>query len=99
MGTTYQLPGELAPSLVERALALLADLSPAVPPSLTPDRIHHRAVCIVCHQTGKLGGHHAEDGRVEWVHKACHRKLHQRGRLSRSELERIHQRERSVIAC
>ncbi len=79
MGTTYQLPAELAPSLVERALALLAELSPAVHPSLTPDTIYHRAVCVVCHQGGKLGGHHAEDGSVQWIHRSCHRKLHRRG--------------------
>jgi hypothetical protein len=93
----YALPEDLAPSLVERARALLADLSPAVHPSFRTDATYRGPVCVLCHQGGKLGGHHGPDG-VEWVHKGCHRKLHRRFELTRTERGRIRRAERRATA-
>jgi hypothetical protein len=78
--STVLLPAELAPSLAERALRLLAEVHVTVAPTLLrePDAGVHR--CVVCHRSGKLGGHHAADGRIQWVHAKCHRRLHRSGR-------------------
>ena len=80
MTSTVHLPADLAPSLAERLLRLLAEVTlthaPDVEFAVHDDR--HR--CIVCHRSGKLGGHHAADGRIQWVHAKCHRKLHRSGR-------------------
>lgn len=59
MTTRIQLPADLAPSLAEKALALLAELSPAVhPPFQRRDVTFHAPLCVVCHRSGKVGGHH-----------------------------------------
>lgn len=91
------LPPDLAPSLTARVQQLLAEVAMTTAPDLVVDLVYAGPRCIVCHEGGKLGGHHDHDGQVEWIHKACHRKLHHRFRLTRSELGRIHQRER--LAC
>lgn len=73
------LPRELAPSLAERALRLLSEVrTTAAPPLVREGHDPHR--CVVCHRGGKLGGHHGAGGRVEWIHRSCHRRLHRRGR-------------------
>lgn len=76
---TVRLPADLAPSLAERVLRLLDEVTLTHAPDveLTRPNDHHR--CVVCHRSGKLGGHHAADGRVQWVHAACHRRLHRSG--------------------
>lgn len=77
---TVQLPLELAPSLAERLTRLLDEVTlthaPAIEFAVPDDR--HR--CVVCHRGGKLGGHHAADGRIQWIHRTCHRRLHRSGR-------------------
>lgn len=78
--STVRLPADLAPSLAERLLRLLTEVTlttaPAIEFAVQDDR--HR--CVVCHRSGKLGGHHAADGRIQWVHAKCHRRLHRSGR-------------------
>ena len=78
--STLHLPADLAPSLAERQIRLLSKVTltraPDVEFAVPSDR--HR--CVVCHRGGKLGGHHASDGRVQWIHRACHRRLHRSGR-------------------
>ena len=78
--STVRLPAELAPSLADRLLRLLSEVTlthaPDVEFAVHDDR--HR--CVVCHRSGKLGGHHAADGRIQWVHPKCHRRLHRSGR-------------------
>ena len=77
---TVLLPLDLAPSLTQRVLRLLAEVEVTQAPELDLE-IHvdtHR--CVVCHRSGKLGGHHAADGRTQWVHAKCHRRLHRSGR-------------------
>lgn len=97
---TQGVPLDLAPALADRLRQLLAEVPLTTAPPLTVDVGFHGHRCVVCHQGGKLGGHHGTDGQVEWIHKACHRQLHDRGRLSRRELGRIRHRERrSLIAC
>ncbi len=77
---TLQLPADLAPSLAERLLRLLSEVTlthaPDVEFAVPSD--HHR--CVVCHRSGKLGGHHAAGGRIQWIHRKCHRRLHRSGR-------------------
>ena len=75
-----RLPADLAPFLAERVLRLLAEVQVTVAPTLRPEpdaRVHR---CVVCHRSGKLGGHHAADGRIQWIHAKCHRRLHRSGR-------------------
>ena len=77
------MPTDLAPSLVERLLRLLDEVTLTNAPDVDVDvdavpNDRHR--CVVCHRGGKLGGHHASDGRVQWIHRACHRRLHRSGR-------------------
>lgn len=72
------LPEQLAPALVARVRTLLAEVTlAAVPPPRPPRRRADDAPrCVVCHRPGKLGGHHATDGSVQWIHRSCHRRLH-----------------------
>ncbi len=73
------LPPELAPSLTDRLLRLLDEVPPTVAPDLELEvHVVHR--CVVCHQAGKVGGHHAADGPIQWIHRSCHRRLHRSGR-------------------
>ena len=78
--TAVHLPADLAPSLAARLLRLLDEVTlthaPAIELAVPDDR--HR--CVVCHRSGKLGGHHAADGRIQWIHRRCHRRLHRSGR-------------------
>lgn len=80
MSATVTLPAELAPSLRERVLALIDAVGVAEVPTVTDRRPERRQEnrCVVCHESGVLGGHHGEDGRIEWVHRSCHRRLHRR---------------------
>jgi hypothetical protein len=78
--STVQLPADLAPSLTERLLNLLSEVTLTHAPDVefaVPSECHR---CLVCHRSGKLGGHHATDGRIHWVHAKCHRRLHRSGR-------------------
>jgi hypothetical protein len=75
------LPVDLAPSLTERVLRLLAEVPTTAAPELAVEVVDHAVHrCVVCHQGGKLGGHHGADGRVQWIHRKCHRRLHRSGR-------------------
>ena len=75
-----RLPADLAPSLAERVRLLLAEVPTVVAPELVFE-VHTRSHrCVMCHQGGKLGGHHGPDGRVQWIHRSCHRRLHRSGR-------------------
>ena len=76
------LPLDLAPALATRVLQLLAEVETTSAPPLVVDVADGGPRCVVCHAGGKLGGHHASDGRVEWIHKKCHRRLHRRGRAN-----------------
>lgn len=82
MTVTITLPEQLAPSLVARVQQLLAEVTPTVAPRRPfPKRTeYHGPRCVVCHQGGRLGGHHAADGSIEWIHRSCHRQLHNRRR-------------------
>lgn len=78
--STLPLPADLAPSLAERLLRLLSEVSLTHAPDLElaiPDDRHR---CVVCLRSGKLGGHHTADGRIVWIHRGCHRRLHRSGR-------------------
>jgi hypothetical protein len=78
--TAVQLPADLAPSLAERLLRLLSEVTLTRAPDVqfaVPSDSHR---CVVCHRSGKLGGHHAADGGIQWVHAKCHRRLHRSGR-------------------
>ena len=81
--TTYTndlvLPLDLAPSLVQRRRQLLAEVPTTTAPALVIDLTYRGPRCVVCHLGGKLGGHHGDDGRVEWIHGKWHRRLHRRG--------------------
>ena len=75
------LPEDLAPSLTERVLRLLAEVRTTAAPELVVEVVEHPVHrCVVCHRGGKLGGHHGADGRVQWIHRRCHRRLHRSGR-------------------
>lgn len=73
------LPLDLAPSLARRLQLLLAEVPTTSAPELVVDLTYRGPRCIVCHQGGKLGGHHADAGGNEWIHRKCHRRLHRRG--------------------
>ena len=81
-GTTSAivLPAELAPALAERLLRLLDQVSLARRPHARVPARHEDHRCVVCHRPGKLGGHHASDGGIQWIHAKCHRRLHRSGR-------------------
>jgi len=97
---TYALPVDLAPALLDRLRQLLAEVPLTCAPALVIDLTYSGPRCMVCHEGGKLGGHHGQDGQVEWIHRACHRRVHRRGRLSRAELNRVHGLEsRTLTAC
>ena len=75
------LPLDLAPSLTERVVRLLAEVDLTAAPDLVVEVVDHPVHrCVVCHRGGKLGGHHSADGRVQWIHRKCHRRLHRSGR-------------------
>jgi hypothetical protein len=77
------LPPQLAPALRGRVFDLLAEceLVSSVPePPRRRRRTSQPPRCVVCFQSGRLGGHHDEAGEVEWVHRSCHRRLHRRGK-------------------
>jgi hypothetical protein len=80
MTVTVALPEQLAPALVARVQQLLAEVTPIVAPRRPfPERTEYRGPrCVVCHEGGRLGGHHGEDGAIEWIHRSCHRHLHNR---------------------
>ena len=78
--TALRLPAELAPSLVQRITILLDQVALTRSPAVTPEPPRRPPRCVVCHRTGKLGGHHGASGSIEWIHRSCHRRLHQRGR-------------------
>ena len=76
---TLHLPADLAPSLVERLLRLLSEVRLTHAPDIEFAVPNDRHRCVVCHRGGKLGGHHEADGRIPWIHRACHRLLHRSG--------------------
>ncbi len=78
------LPVDLAPSLAEALLRLLTEVPVVAAPALVIDLTDRAPPCVVCHQGGKLGGHHGADERIEWIHRSCHRRLHRRSRLRQS---------------
>lgn len=96
MSTTIALPEQLAPALVEAVQELLQQVELTSHPDLVIDLTYRGPRCVVCHEGGKLGGHHGPDGRIEWIHKGCHRRLHHRGRLSPADWARINQRARTA---
>ena len=86
------LPVELAPSLVAQVEALLAEVALAAAPPLVIDLVYRGPRCVVCHDGGKLGGHHGPGGEVQWIHRKCHRRLHRAERgtpLQRLPLQRM----------
>lgn len=100
---TYQqqvLPRDLAPALADRLRKLLAEVTLTSAPDLVIDLTYGGPRCVVCHEGGKLGGHHGDDGQVEWIHKSCHRRLHRRGKvqLSGAGRQRVLERRRRT-AC
>ena len=77
---TVVLPLDLAPALTERVVRLLAEVRITAAPELVVEIVDHPVHrCVVCHQGGKLGGHHGSTG-VQWIHRKCHRQLHRSGR-------------------
>src|SRR4051795_11250226 len=79
MDQSVALPDQLAPALRERVEALLAEVTvltsvPEIDPAYRKEPKFNR--CVVCHKSGVLGGHHGQDGRIEWIHRSCHRRLH-----------------------
>lgn len=83
------LPDDLAPALVERVERLLAEVATTSAPPISVDQSYRGPRCIVCHQGGKLGGHHDEAGQIQWIHRTCHRRLHRRGQIGQAEMARI----------
>lgn len=75
---TLLLPAELAPTLAERVLRLVAEVGTTTAPDLVIE-VRPGRRCVVCHQAGKLGGHHDASGRIQWIHRSCHRRLHAAG--------------------
>jgi hypothetical protein len=97
---TLQLPADLAPMLADRVRLLLDEVSVTTAPPLVIDLVYSGPRCVVCHQGGKLGGHHDDDGRVRWIHRSCHRRLHRRGRPRTVSSERHrHVERRHQVAC
>jgi hypothetical protein len=92
---TVHLPLELAPSLADRVVNLLAEVHVTVAPALLVEIQADPHRCVVCHQSGKLGGHHDQDGTVRWIHRKCHRHLHRSGR----HLVLLPTQRRSRYAC
>jgi hypothetical protein len=74
------LPEDLAPALRDQIRQLLTEVPLARRPEWTPRRRHANGrpgpKCVICHQGGRVGGHHLPDGTVVWVHKSCHRRHH-----------------------
>lgn len=98
--STLSLPLELAPSLAEQVRRLLSEVPTTQAPALAVDLTSTGPLCVVCHDGGKLGGHHGHDGRVEWIHKKCHRRLHRAGQpaVSGATRQRVLERRRRT-AC
>ncbi len=69
-----------------RLRQLLAAVPTTSAPPIMADEVPSGRHCVVCHRGGNLGGHHDDGGRVVWIHKACHRRLHRRGEPARSKL-------------
>jgi len=82
---------------MERVQRLLAEVTLTAAPPLVIDLTYAGPRCVVCHEGGKLGGHHGDSGLIEWIHRGCHRRLHRRGYVSRSEMQRIHAAERAAL--
>jgi hypothetical protein len=80
MSVAVALPEQLAPALAARVHQLLAEVPLTVAPRRPfPKRTELRGPrCVVCHAGGRLGGHHADGGSIEWIHRSCHRHLHNR---------------------
>lgn len=96
MAVSLALPEQLAPALIHRIEMLLAEVPLAdrrvsASHQVTPSRTTTPPRCVVCHRDGKLGGHHEPDGTVVWIHRSCHRRLHQRHQLPRDAYARIRQ--------
>ena len=78
---TLHLSADLAPPpLLERLRQLLSEGTLTHAPDVEFADPNDRHRCVACHLGGKLGGHHAIDGRIQWIHRACHRRLHRSGR-------------------
>ena len=78
--STVQLPADLASTLAERLLRLLSEATLTYAPDVAPVSRGGSHRCVFCHRSGKRGGHHAADGRIQWIHRRCHRRLHRSGR-------------------
>ena len=91
MTATIALPEQLAPALAARVEQLLAEVPLVEHPDLVINLTGRVHTCVVCHEGGKLGGHHGDDGRIEWIHKSCHRRLHRRGTPTRKSAWVAHQ--------
>ncbi len=83
MSHTVALPEQLAPQQLARVEALLAEVSLTTAPPLHRSSEYRGPRCVVCHGAGPLGGHHAVDGSVQWIHRSCHRRLHNRHKQPR----------------
>jgi hypothetical protein len=92
---SVRLPLDLAPSLAEQVLRLLSEVHTTVAPDLVIEVHQHDPRCVVCHRSGKLGGHHGLDGQVQWIHRKCHRRLHRSGR----HVVVVPAQRRSLYAC
>jgi len=97
MTSAIVLPDVLAPALAARVLVLLDEVPVVDAPDLEIEDGSRAHLCVVCHEGGKLGGHHGEGGRIEWIHKSCHRRLHRRHEPSRAEWRRI--RAAMLVPC
>lgn len=80
-----QLPDELAPRLREAAERLLAEVGEA---DDERERLGREKPGRKCWKCGGRGGpmslHHLDNGKVVFVHRRCHRKIHgQAGKRSR----------------
>ena len=83
------LPDGLAPAQVERVERLLSEVATTSAPPITIDLSYLGPRCIVCFGGGKLGGHHDDAGQLQWIHRTCHRRLHRRGWIRRSKVNRL----------
>jgi len=94
-----RVPLELAPALVGRLERLLQEVTITRAPDLVVEVAYAGPRCVVCHAGGKLGGHHPDDGQIEWIHRACHRRLHRRGRVRAPGAARQRRLERRRTPC
>ena len=63
--STLHMPTGPAPSLVERLLRLLDEVTLTSAPDVEFAIPNDRHRCVVRHRGGKLGGQHAADGRIQ----------------------------------